>query len=121
MPDTILIHEYDPSDEIEVITKFDLDDDIPEDELNESAEFYLDELLMEEGAEAHEAIKGLHPEHLVAAQMFRRIIDTTVPKKQSDKHVTADTIETLINLEECLQSDDGSDLQFLMDTLTGKE
>jgi len=121
MPDTILINEYDPNDEIEVITKFDLDDDIPEDELNESAEFYLDELLMEEGAEAHEAVKDLHPEHLVAAHMFRHVIDKVVPKTQSDKHVTADTIETMIGIELELQDDDGSDLQFLMDTLTGKE
>lgn len=121
MPDTILIDEYDPNDEIEVITKFDLDDDIPEDELNESAEFYLDELLMEEGAEAHEAVVDLHPEHLMAAHTFRQMIDEIVPKKQSDKHVTADTVETLIGIEIELQDDDGSDLQFLMDTLTGEE
>jgi len=121
MPDTILINEYDPNDEIEVMTKFELDDDIPIDELNESAEFYLDELLMEEGAAAHEAVVDLHPEHLMAAHTFRQMIDEIVPKKQSDKHVTADTVETLVDLEDHLRNDDGSDLAVMMDTLSGEE
>jgi len=119
MPDTILIDEYDPNDGIEVIDKYELDDDVPEDELNESAEFYLDELLMEEGVEAHHQ-EDLHPEHLIAAHMFRHIIEKVAPKK-SEKHVTADTIETMVGIEMELMDDDGSDLQFLMDTLTGKE
>jgi len=118
MPDTILIDGFD-EDEVEVITKFELDDDIPEDELNESAEFYLDELLMEEGVEAHHQ-EALHPEHLIAAHMFRQIIGDVAPKI-SEQHVTADTIETMIGIEAELMDDDGSDLQFLMDTLTGKE
>lgn len=120
MPDTILIDGFDPNDDIEVIDKYELDDDdLTEDEMNESAEFYLDELLMEEGAAKQEAVKDLHPEHLIAAHMFRQTIEKINPK--SSKHVTADTVETLIGIEMELMDDDGSDLQFLMDTLTGKE
>jgi len=117
MPDTILIDEYDPNDEIEVITKFDLDDDVPIDELNESAEFFLDELIMQ-------TAEPEIPVYSIVRDMSeaRSMLDEIIPKpKMNEKHVTASTIETLVGIEIELQDDDGSDLQFLMDTLTGEE
>jgi hypothetical protein len=113
MPDTILINGFE-DDEVEVITKFDLDDDeLTEDELNESAEFYLDELIMDTA------------DPQIPVYSMVRELDEIIPKKiplsREANHVTADTIETMIGIEAELMHDDGSDLQFLMDTLTGKE
>jgi hypothetical protein len=110
MPDTILIDSFE-DDEVEVITKFDLDDDeFTEDELNESAEFYLDEVIMQTA------------EPQIPVYSMVRELDAIIPKpKKSKQHITADTIETMIGIEAELMDDDGSDLQFLMDTLTGKE
>ena len=117
MPDTILIDGLE-DDEVEVITKFDLDDDdLTEDELNESAEFFIDELIMI-SAEPEIPIYSLERDMTEVHAM----LDAVIPKPQkSEKHVTASTVETLIGIEIELQDDDGSDLQFLMDTLTGEE
>ena len=110
MPDTILIDGFDEDDGIEVIDKYELDDDIPEDELNESAEFYLDEVIMQTA------------DPQIPVYSMVRELDDIIPKsKKSKQHVTADTIETMIGIEAELMDDDGSELAFLMDTLTGKE
>ena len=116
MPDTILIDGFE-DDEVEVITKFDLDDDLTDDELNESAEFYLDELIMDT-AEPEIPVYSITRDMTEA----RSMLDEIIPKKiDKVENATANTIETLIGIELELQNDDGSDLQFLMDTLTGKE
>ena len=121
MSDTILIHEYDPNDEIEVMDKFDLDDNEPtEDELNESAEFYLDEVIMQT-AEPQIPVYSMVRDMSEARNMLNAIIPKKIPLSKEANHVTADTIETMIGIEAELMDDDGSNLQFLMDTLTGKE
>ena len=119
MPDTILIHEYDPNDEIEVIDKFDPDEEVPIDELNESAELFIDEIHMEEAAAQHPAHQT-EPEFIVASKMFRHVMR---PKVAVTKAVvkTAETILDLPYIEVALVDDDGAKLAKLLDTLTGEE
>ena len=117
MPDTILIDGFE-EDDIEVIDKFELDDDdLTDDELNESAEFFIDEVIM---ITAEPQIPVYSMERDMTE--VHAILDEIVPKPQmNEKHVTADTIETLIGIEMELMDDDGSEMAFLMDTLTGEE
>lgn len=116
MPDTILIDEY-TDDDLEVIVKYDPpDDDLTEDEMKTTAELYLDQLLLEEGVDAELPIYSSVRDYTVAQEIFTAAL---FPK--SVKHVTADTIETLVDLETELEDDDGSDLAIMMDTLSGEE
>ena len=120
MPDTILIDGFE-EDEVEVMDKFDIDDDeLTEDELNESAEFYLDEVIMDT-ADPQIPVYSMVRDMSEARNMLNAIIPKKIPLSKEATHVTADTIETIIGLEVELIDDNGSDLQFLMDSLTGEE
>ncbi len=118
MPDTILINGFE-EDEVEVITKFEPEDEVPIDELNESAELFIDEINMEEAAAQH-PVNQTEPEFIVASKMFRHVMR---PKVAVTKAIakTAETILDLPYIEVALSDDDGAKLAKLLDTLTGEE
>lgn len=112
MSDTILIHEYNPDDKIEVMDKFDLDEHVPEDELKNTAEMFMDEMLMDEAADG----KYETPIYSMARTLFTAELDARLQK----------TADTIIDIPDALSLDDivgedGSGLAKMMDTLTGEE
>lgn len=111
MPDTILIDGFE-EDDVEVMDKFDLDEHIPEDVLKDTAEMFMDEMLMDEAANN----KVETPIYSMVRVLFTAELDARLQK-------TADNIVDIpeaLTLEDIV-GDDGSGLAKMMDTLTGEE
>jgi hypothetical protein len=111
MPDTILIDGFE-DDDIEVMDKFDLDEHVSEDVLKDTAEMFMDEMLMDEAADG----KYETPIYSIARVLFTAELDARLQK----------TAETIVDIPKALSLDDivgedGSGLAKMMDTLTREE